>query len=737
MLTGLLSLIALLWSVTTFGHVVTFASEEHLMQVVRRSRRVAGTVALVMAVLVLVVSAPAGADTTQTGMARIDAVELDASERYPYASVIDPDGRYAYLGLFTNPARVAKIDLRTFARVDGIQLDGGISVVWALMAPDGRHAYFLTNNSRLIAVDLATFQQTATLELSATWGGVIAPDGAHAYFPTGRGVAKVDLASMQQVDSIDLSVFVGASATIDPDGAYAYFTSRDAPTGSPAAVVKVDLGTFTEVDVLRFAPEAGAPQAGSTRRVLMEPGGERAHFIQAGMGGYGDWLMTIDLGTFTWTHTLELDLWNIGSAVIAPDGATAYVGAMDLPGRIAQVDLEAFENVDVLTLDGTERSFRSAVIAPDGEHAYFASATGHRLVKVGLNEVLGGPGDPIEPGDPAEPEDPSDPGDDDEDQIDLDGVPNRIAGADRFETAADICAEFVAPNPDTVFVATGLDFPDALTGGVPAALSGTCMLLATGDLLPAPTISQLQRLDAGSITVLGGPAAIDDSVLTQLEGFTDGPVRRLAGVDRFDTAAAISRDRFEPATTRTAFVATGLNFPDALAGVPPAAAYEAPILLTATEAIPTPTLEELARLDLAEIIVLGGPGAVSPAVEAQLGSLAPDVLRVAGEDRFATSVAVGDLLIGQDPPQPLVTFVATGIDFPDALAGGAVAGAVPGPTYLAAQDVAPPEVVAELQRSRPDRLIVFGGQSAISSATEQTLRQAAGFAAHRRMQQGR
>ena len=308
----------------------------------------------------------------------------------------------------------------------------------------------------------------------------------------------------------------------------------------------------------------------------------------------------------------------------------------------------------------------------------------------------------------------------------LPDVDDRVSGTDRFETAADICAAFVEPNPDNVYVATGLAFPDALTGGVPAALTPTCMLLTAGSFIPDRTVAELERLQPRAITVLGGTAAVQDGVVAQFEAYTDGPVRRLAGADRFATAAAISADAF-PDGAHTAFVATGVNFPDALAGVPAAAAYEAPILLATSAGLPQATAAELARLDLHEIIVLGGSGVVGDTVVAELENHASEVRRIAGADRFATAVQVGDLLIGQDPPSPLVSFVATGVQFPDALAGGAVAGAIPGPIYLVGRDFTPDSVTAELDRIRPDRLVIFGGAGAVSADNEGRLRAAAGL----------
>lgn len=308
-------------------------------------------------------------------------------------------------------------------------------------------------------------------------------------------------------------------------------------------------------------------------------------------------------------------------------------------------------------------------------------------------------------------------------------VPDRIGGLDRFETAADISEAFFDPGVDRVYIATGLDFPDALTGG--AAGIGSPLLLATRDTLPDDTRAELQRLQPGEIVILGGPVAIGDDVESELAGYTDGDVRRLAGHNRFATAAQISADRFEPDQTDHALVATGADFADALAGTPWAGLEQAPILLVASDTVPQETRDELDRLGLQRITVLGGPVAVSDQVEAQLADHADDVQRVAGADRFATSVEVAEAvrgLLGDDRSDPV--YVATGLAFADALAGGAAIGSVTGPgtgpLLLAARDVVPDTVRGHLQVNDNASLTVFGGPAAISHDTEQQLRDAAG-----------
>lgn len=107
-------------------------------------------------------------------------------------------------------------------------------------------------------------------------------------------------------------------------------------------------------------------------------------------------------------------------------------------------------------------------------------------------------------------------------------------------------------------------------------------------------------------TAVVAAAAMSLAMLAGSAGAQAPPAERLAGENRFDTAAAVSAATFDPGVD-VAFVATGQNFPDALAGGPLAGVRSAPILLTAQDALPPETAAELDRLDPGSITVLGWP----------------------------------------------------------------------------------------------------------------------------------
>jgi putative cell wall-binding protein/beta-lactamase superfamily II metal-dependent hydrolase len=192
------------------------------------------------------------------------------------------------------------------------------------------------------------------------------------------------------------------------------------------------------------------------------------------------------------------------------------------------------------------------------------------------------------------------------------GSVTRMAGTNRYDTAAKVAQQvFTAPVPQ-VLIATGLGFADALAGGAVGAKTNSPVLLVARDSLPAETAEALRQLQPRNIAVLGGTAAVSDKVMTQLQSFTTGGVTRLSGDSRYTTAARIAQV-FWPQTSNVVYLATGRNFPDALAGVPAAGLDQAPLLLTEPHCLPTATKQEMDRLQPSTVVVLGGTATVSDA----------------------------------------------------------------------------------------------------------------------------
>ena len=293
------------------------------------------------------------------------------------------------------------------------------------------------------------------------------------------------------------------------------------------------------------------------------------------------------------------------------------------------------------------------------------------------------------------------------------GESARIAGSDRYATAAALSTATYGPGVSVAYVATGANFPDALAAGPAAAVSGGPVLLVKHSEIPVATANELARLRPDHIVVLGAPAVVSDAVFNALSVFaTSGRVSRIAGADRYATAALVSRAHFG-ANTPVAYVATGTNFPDALAGGAIAALERGPILLVKPNELPASTAAELQRLHPGRIVILGSSSIVSDGVaQAMFGLTGAQVSRVFGADRYGTAVSLSQRNFAANGPSTV--YIATGANFPDGLAGSPVAGIMPGPLLLVPSSSLPSSVATELQRLAPDNVVILGGTGAIS-----------------------
>ena len=204
-----------------------------------------------------------------------------------------------------------------------------------------------------------------------------------------------------------------------------------------------------------------------------------------------------------------------------------------------------------------------------------------------------------------------------------DAVVTRVAGSNRYETAAQVSAGTFASGVPVVYVATGEGFADALAGSAAAGRDGGSLLLVPGrgTSVPVSVVSELQRLRPARVVILGGTAAVTDTMAGLLAAIPGMPTpERVAGTDRYDTAAKVAQ---ACSPDGMVFVATGTNFPDALAVSAVAGARGCPIVLTAPTMVPRATGAVLSALGPRSIHVVGGVGAISRNTESLIANFLP------------------------------------------------------------------------------------------------------------------
>ncbi len=291
----------------------------------------------------------------------------------------------------------------------------------------------------------------------------------------------------------------------------------------------------------------------------------------------------------------------------------------------------------------------------------------------------------------------------------------RWDGTDRFATAARVAAEVFPDGAPLALLARGDAFPDALAGGVWAGLAGGPLLLCVSGGLPGATARELERLAPARVVLLGGRGALGDEVRRAVADLLpEAAVDRVGGLDRYATAALVSREAFGDATVRRVLLATGHDFADALAGAPVAARAGGPILLVQPDALPEATRAELDRLAPDEVVVLGGTSAVAPTVAraAARASGGATLDRRAGGSRYETAVEAVDDAFGEAG----TVLVATGESFADGIAAGPAAIALDAPLLLVGRDTLPDAVLRLLRALAPRRIVVVGGEAAVSAS---------------------
>jgi putative cell wall-binding protein len=285
----------------------------------------------------------------------------------------------------------------------------------------------------------------------------------------------------------------------------------------------------------------------------------------------------------------------------------------------------------------------------------------------------------------------------------------RLAGPNRFATAVAVSRHAHPAGTATVYLASGRDHADALAAAAPVAAEGAGLLLVEPHALPAVAAEELARLEPERIVVLGGPAAVGEVVVDQVRAATGVQPTRVAGTDRFTTAAAISAATF-PDGADTVYLATGRGHADALAAATAVTVDRAALLPVEPDRVPAVVADELRRLRPEQIVVLGGTTAVTDQVVTEVAQLTgARPTRLAGADRYATAAAIAD---HAHPDGADTVYVATGRDYADALAAAPAVAANRGAIKL----VKPPQEVRWLPQVAAAREYAASRQGSVSFA---------------------
>lgn len=302
---------------------------------------------------------------------------------------------------------------------------------------------------------------------------------------------------------------------------------------------------------------------------------------------------------------------------------------------------------------------------------------------------------------------------------------SRLAGITRYDTAVEV-SKFGWNESTNIIIARGDLFPDALAAAPLASKYKCPILLTNSDNLTTATRDEILRLKSSEVIILGSDQAIFPKVVTDIETQCQIPnskIHRIGGEDRYQTASLIDTWLDRPGT-HTAIIATGENYPDALAGAAIAAFKNIPIILVNTNFIYSSSQKVLQDLGINRTVILGGIDVIPEGIAKWLDENEYTSMRVAGDDRYETAQKIAAWAIDVNAQNPNIgmssktIFIATGENFPDALAAGPLAGKKGNPLLLVRKAFTPKVVYDWLDNQIVQNAILLGDEEAISPETE-------------------
>jgi len=603
----------------------------------------------------------------------------------------------------------------------------GSQPTWIAFSPDSRTAYVSNRGDDTISViNTATRHVTRTVHLSFTPGILaVSPNGSKIYVIEG-GYGTTAIASINTnsfVVTQIVNILNANDVAFSPNGTKAYVTTNDyrfevldavhdditkevITNPYPTGVTFSADGTRAYMTTSPSWGDGTITVDGTTDAVISE-GGISSNIRLAltndnarALVATGSQPEIVNLGG--WAQPQQMKNTTVGSIQIATAsrGSAAY-GAVDTT-TIPIYDIGANAEVGTLQAPG---AVNHVEVRPDSLELWAAMDS--------LDEVAIFPTP----------------------RPTISVVPTRIAGDDRYINSVLIAqAEFNASAPNgghapVVYVASGENFPDALSAGPAAVAHGGALLLTPSTFLPTVVRDEIQSLAPSSLVIVGGTGSITPPVRAQLAALVPaGGVTEIAGIDRYVNSRELM-DTFWPTSSTDqhgVYVATGANFPDALSAGPAASIQGLPVLLVDGSVHPTDpqnglddaTKQVLDDHNVVRATVVGGPGSVDDAAMyslAYMTSVNPgSITRDWGQDRFSASVNTN----ADAFDAASTVYLASGLKFPDALVGGVLAGASHSALYIVWPDCVPARVMDEINRLKPTKIVILGGTGSLSSAID-------------------
>lgn len=306
----------------------------------------------------------------------------------------------------------------------------------------------------------------------------------------------------------------------------------------------------------------------------------------------------------------------------------------------------------------------------------------------------------------------------------------RLAGETRYETAGLLFDLGDWQQGGSIVLASGANYPDALAASALAGDLNAPIMLTDPNGLSSETEWRIQNLKPSRVYIIGGNAAVSASAecrVAQLAG-SGANIQRIAGDTRYDTSLKVASSLSNPSDT--VIVTTGTNYADALSISPYAFATGSPVVLcNPSSGLSNAALKAIKKAGYKKAVIVGGTSAVPASVASQLKAQGiGNITRLSGDTRYATSAKIAEFELKQNVGFTMDgAYLATGQNFPDALAAGALSGKHLAPLLLV--DPGAREACSFLSKYKGgvSRVTFVGGTSAIGNAEAASITRALGI----------
>ncbi|WP_314118127.1 cell wall-binding repeat-containing protein [Peptostreptococcus stomatis] len=286
-----------------------------------------------------------------------------------------------------------------------------------------------------------------------------------------------------------------------------------------------------------------------------------------------------------------------------------------------------------------------------------------------------------------------------------DQVTMRISGPGKVETSIEI-SKFENTKSKTVILADARNYPDALAAS--NLTNGRYSVILVQNQLTQAIINEITRLEAQDLIILGGTNSISEDIekgLADIAGVKN--VSRIAGENRYDTCQKI----FNHAKKKSLVLASGEIFPDALATS--SILDQAGLLLTKKDQLPSEAQAAIKDLNHDNFLIVGGENSIQESLATSISNKYQYAshTRISGNNRYETSAKIGDRLVSS------TVILASGENFPDALAASTLAQKIDSPILLVSKDKIDQSVIDYFKKHNIKKALVVGGQLSISDKT--------------------